>query len=58
MKKGVVKSQMDTRGKGFALIVLGTLVLGNIYWFMMSWPVFIGWILVLAGVLKVLMPNK
>jgi uncharacterized membrane protein HdeD (DUF308 family) len=52
------ESQMDTRGKGFALIVLGALVLGNIYWFMMSWPVFVGWLFVLAGVLKVLMPNK
>jgi uncharacterized membrane protein HdeD (DUF308 family) len=46
------------KGKGFLVLVLGALVLGNVYWFMLSWPVFFGWLLVLAGFLKMLMPNK
>jgi uncharacterized membrane protein HdeD (DUF308 family) len=58
MKKGMMKCCAGHKGKGFAMLLLGALVLGNVYWFMMSWPVFVGWIFVLAGVLKILMPDK
>jgi uncharacterized membrane protein HdeD (DUF308 family) len=46
------------KGKGVAMIILGLLVLGNVYWPMLSWPAFIGWIIVVGGVLKMLMPHK
>ena len=58
MKKGLKECCRGTKVKGFAMLVLGALILGNIYWFMMSWPVFIGWLFVLTGVLEMLMPSK
>lgn len=58
MKKGLMECCMGHKGKGMIMLILGVLVLGNVYWFMLSWPVFFGWLLVLAGVLKMLMPNK
>jgi uncharacterized membrane protein HdeD (DUF308 family) len=57
MKK-MMECCMGHKGKGLAMLVLGALVLGNVYWFMLSWPVFFGGLLVLAGFLKMLMPNK
>ncbi|MFA5070823.1 MAG: hypothetical protein WC511_00440 [Candidatus Pacearchaeota archaeon] len=57
MKK-LMECCKSPRGKGFAMLVLGALVLGNAYWVWLSWPLFIGWLLVLAGFLKMLMPKK
>lgn len=58
MKKGLMECCMSHRGKGVMMLVLGGLILGNVYWFMMSWPVFFGWLLVAAGLLKAIMPQK
>ena len=44
---------------GWKMLILGGLVLWNAYWPMLSWDAFIGWVLVLAGVLKlIIMPMK
>lgn len=44
---------------GVKMLILGLLVLGNVYWPMLTWPAFIGWVLVLAGFLKlIIMPMK
>jgi uncharacterized membrane protein HdeD (DUF308 family) len=58
MKKGMMECCMGHKGMGFATLVLGALILGNVYWAWMSWAMFVGWALVLAGFLKMLMPNK
>lgn len=58
MKKGMMECCKSPRGKGFGMLIFGALVLGNVYWFMLSWSVFFGWLLVLAGFLKMIMPNK
>ena len=58
MKKGMMECCMGHKGMGLGMLILGGLVLGNIYWFMLSWPMFVGWVLVLAGFVKMLMPNK
>lgn len=46
------------KGKGIAMALLGLLVLGNVYWPMVTWPTFIGALLVILGILKMLMPHK
>jgi uncharacterized membrane protein HdeD (DUF308 family) len=44
---------------GGKLLILGILVLINVYWPMLTWPAFVGWVLVLAGVWKlIMMPMK
>ncbi|VVB79772.1 Uncharacterised protein [uncultured archaeon] len=42
---------------GIKALVLGLLVLGNTYWQVMGWDMFIGWILVLGGLLKLVIPS-
>jgi len=58
MKNKLMACCAGHKGKGFAMLVLGALVLGNFYLAMFNWPVFVGGVLVLAGFLKMLMPNK
>lgn len=41
---------------GCKMLVLGILVLGNVYWPMLTWPAFIGWVLVVAGISKLAFP--
>lgn len=48
---------MHKKMMGCKMLVLGILVLINVYWPMVSWDKFIGWILVLAGVVKLIMPG-
>lgn len=46
------------RMHAWKMLVLGLLVLANTYWQVMTWDYFIGGILTLAGLWKVLMPCK
>ncbi len=47
---------MHKRMMGAKLVVLGALVFANIYLQLLSWPWFIGGILVLEGLLKLAVP--
>jgi len=44
--------------KAWAMLILGALVLVNAYWPFIDWAGFIGALLVLAGIAKLIMPNK
>jgi len=44
--------------KGVVMTVLGLLVLANVYLGLLTWAGFIGVLLVLGGLLKLLMPCK
>jgi uncharacterized membrane protein HdeD (DUF308 family) len=44
--------------KAWGMLILGVLILINAYWSFMSWAGFIGALLVLAGLMKMLMPYK
>ena len=57
-KKGMIGCCTMHKGKSIAMIILGLLVLGNVYWPMMGWGAFIGWVLVIAGLLKMVMPHE
>ena len=41
---------------GLKMLILGVLILWNVYWPMLGWPAFIGWIIAIAGLGKLLMP--
>lgn len=43
--------------KGIMMFILGLLVLGNAYYAYMRWDIFIGTLLILAGILKLIMPK-
>ena len=43
---------------GGGMLVLGVLILINVYWPMLTWAAFIGWVAVLGGIAKLLMPHK
>jgi uncharacterized membrane protein HdeD (DUF308 family) len=40
--------------KGWIMVVLGLLILANAYWAVLGWDYFIGIILVLVGIIKLL----
>jgi uncharacterized membrane protein HdeD (DUF308 family) len=44
--------EMWHKGKGIAMLVLGLLIIANIYWIHMTWATFIGVILILGGIVK------
>ena len=46
------------RKKGFMILILGLLILGNASWMVVGWDVFIGLVLSIAGLCKLLMPHK
>jgi len=46
------------KGKGVMALVLGLLILANAYWSIVSLANFVGIILVIAGLVKLLMPKK
>jgi|WetSurMetagenome_2_1015567.scaffolds.fasta_scaffold238227_2 uncharacterized membrane protein HdeD (DUF308 family) len=46
------------KGKGWMMLVLGLLILANAYWSIVDWAVFIGVIVALVGIGKVLMMSK
>lgn len=43
------------KGKGAMMLVLGLLVLANVYFLSLDWATFIGAVLVLVGIVKLLM---
>jgi len=53
-----MKGMCMHKQKGVAMLVLGALILINVYWPMLTWWAFVGWVLALGGVLKLLMPHK
>ena len=59
-KKEECKCECHKGGKfkGLGALILGLLVLGNGYWSVLSWDKFIGLLLVLIGVIKLLKPKK
>lgn len=46
------------RMKGVGMLVVGLLILVNVYWPFLDWGTFVGAILALAGLLKLIMPHK
>jgi len=56
MIKEIDKKHMSghMKHKGIAMIVLGGLVLTNVYWIKLGWGTFIGGVLVLGGLAKLL----
>jgi len=53
-----MKGMCMHKQKGTAMLILGVLILINVYWPMLTWWAFVGWVLALGGVLKLLMPHK
>jgi len=49
-----IKSMTHKKGHGIAKIILGLLIIANAYYATLSWPMFIGLIVVLMGVAKLL----
>jgi len=52
MAKEVMDYKGMHKGKGWMMIVLGVLVLLNVYLALVDWATFVGLILVLAGIVK------
>ena len=50
----MAKEEMKCKGKGIMALILGLLILANTYWVVLSWDYFIGIILVLVGIIKLL----
>jgi len=50
--------KMHKKCMGWKMLVLGILVLANSYWNVVDWATFIGGILAIAGILKLLMPMR
>lgn len=57
-KKEMMGCCMMHKMKGWGMIVVGLLVLANVYWPFLDWGTFIGILLVLAGISKLAMPHK
>ncbi|MBU2522954.1 MAG: hypothetical protein KKE23_01535 [Nanoarchaeota archaeon] len=59
MAKKVVKKNVRVPcGNGWPMLIVGALVLANAYWPIVSWPVFIGWLAVICGLSKMIVPCK
>jgi uncharacterized membrane protein HdeD (DUF308 family) len=48
---------MHKRMKGAMMLVVGILVLVNVYWQFLDWATFIGVLFVLGGLIKLIMPS-
>ena len=48
--------KMHKKCMAWTMLVLGALVLANSYWQVFSWTNFIGWLLVIAGIMKLSKP--
>ena len=46
------------KGKGVGLMILGLLVLANVYWPYLDWGAFVGAVFVIAGFIKLVTPHK
>ena len=53
-----MKGMCMHKQKGWAMLVLGVLILINVYWPFLDWGAFVGLFLALGGLLKLLMPHK
>jgi len=47
-------SRRGMRGHGVMAIILGLLILGNVYWPTLSWWAFVGALLIIAGIAKMM----
>ena len=59
MPRKVAKKDMNMchhHGHGWKMLVVGALVLANAYWPTVTWPMFIGGLAVIGGLLKMMMP--
>lgn len=57
MEEGSAKHwMMHKKMMGGKMIILGALVIANAYWGLLNWPLFIGGVLILAGISKFAMP--
>jgi uncharacterized membrane protein HdeD (DUF308 family) len=56
-KEGMMGCCMH-KAKGIGMVILGLLILGNVYWEIVDWPMFWGWILIILGALKIFMPHQ
>ncbi|MFZ1971119.1 MAG: hypothetical protein WAU65_03000 [Candidatus Nanoarchaeia archaeon] len=57
-KKEMMDCCTGHKMKGVGILLIGLLVLSNVYWPFLDWGTFIGIILVLAGIAKLVMPHK
>ncbi len=48
------KKHGHMKHKGIMMLVLGALILANVYWMGLTWAVFIGGVFMLAGLIKVI----
>ena len=57
MKRGMINAKHLSMHKmmGLKILIIGILVLANLYWFNFSWPLVIGWTLVILGIAKLIM---
>ena len=53
-----MRGMCNHKQKGWGLLVLGLLILINVYWPFLSWGAFVGFVLALGGFLKLLMPHN
>ena len=51
-KKEMMEMHHNYKGKGWMVLVLGILILANVYLVFLDWATFIGIILVLGGIMK------
>jgi len=63
MGKDMMKMHGEMYGKhmkhkGLIILILGVLILVNAYYAVVGWAIFIGAILVVAGLLKLVIPHK
>ncbi len=49
---------MHMKHKGAMMVVLGALILLNVYWLELTWGAFVGGILVLGGLAKMIFMGK
>jgi uncharacterized membrane protein HdeD (DUF308 family) len=47
-----------SKSHGVCALVLGLLILANAQWAIVSWPIFVGIIVALAGLVKLAMPKN
>ena len=59
-RRGAVKKEQShhKKNKGLGMLVLGLLVLANAYWNVMTWGYFVGIVLILASLAKMIMHMK
>jgi len=59
-KKGEIEMQehwkMHKKKMAWKMLILGALILANSYWQVFTWVNFIGWIIVIAGIVKLCKP--